>query len=157
MYTNDIWGGSVPASTNGYVRLSIFQDYSTSNQDVLLNDQLVVQDLPFVGGAGSYSRLVFQNNDFNSWLDEVWIRTNIGPSALVGERNGDGMPDAEELQLYGYACRTQYVGGAGYPNYGTLQAALNAWRARDSLYVASGSYTGDVTITQAVTFAGGVQ
>ena len=155
VYTNDIWGNSVPPATNGYVRVSIFQDYSSAKQAVLLNAQLVAQDLPFVGGAGNYNQMVFQNTDSNSWLDNVWIKTNIGPTDLVGNRNGDGTDDAVELQLYGYASRTQYVGGAGYPNYPTIQAAVNAWRARDTLYVSAGSYTGDVTVSKAITFVGG--
>ena len=154
-YTNDIWGSRVPPATNGYARVSIFQDYSTSKQAVLLNAQLVAQDLPFVGSASNYNQLVFRNSDSNSWLDNVWIKTNIGPTDLVGDRNGDETNDAVELQLYGYASRTQYVGGAGYPNYPAIQAAVNAWRARDALYVSAGSYSGDVIVTNVIPFTGG--
>ena len=154
-YTNDIWGGHVPPATNGYVRVSVFQDYSTLKQAVLLNAQLVAQDLTFMGSASHYNQMVFQNSDSNSWLDDVWIKTNIGPTDLVGDRNGDGMNDAVELQTYGYASRTQYVGGTGYPNCPTIQMAVNAWRARDVIYVSSGSNSGDVTVTNAIPFTGG--
>ena len=153
--TNDIWGGRVAPVTSDYARLSVFQDYSRSNEAVLLNDRLVIQDLRFVGSAASYHRLAFQNTDSNCWLDSVWVRTNAGPDALASDRNGDGLADAQELQVYGYACRTQYVAGSGYPSYATLQAAVAAWRPRDTVYVPAGTYAESLAVSDAVVFAGG--
>lgn len=151
--TNDIWGNTVvPVVDHAYARLSVFQDFSTSNQAVFLNDQLIAQDLRFVGTPGTYSKFVVQNTDSNCWLDNIWIHTNV--IGLASNRNGDATADADEVQQFGYARRTLYVGvGAGTPSFGTLQAAVNAWRPRDAVHVA-GTYAEDITIRSNVVFEG---
>ncbi|MEI6168256.1 MAG: hypothetical protein WCS52_13815 [bacterium] len=153
--TNDIWGNTVePATNNAYVRISVFQDYSTSNQAVFLNDQLIIQDLRFVGTPEAYNRLVIRNTTSSCWLDNVGVRSNV--TGLASNRNNDveGKPDADELQQYGYARRTLYVNGAGTPNYPTITAALSVWRPRDSIYVYAGTYDEVVTVTSNVAFEG---
>ena len=153
--TNDIFGNPVdPATNNAYVRVSVFQDYTTSNQAVFLNDQLLVQDLGFMVPAGTYSQFLVQNNYSNGWLDNVWVNTLV--TGLASNRNADaeGLPEAEEVQRYGYARRTLYVNGPGTPSYSSIQAAVNAWRPRDSIYVPAGAYAETVTITNNVAFEG---
>ena len=54
--TNDVWGNAVPKVANDYVRFSLFQDFATSNQAVFLNDQLILQDLCFVGTPANWER-----------------------------------------------------------------------------------------------------
>ena len=146
--SNDIQGTAVPPATNAnsYVRLSVFQDYTSATQAVLLNGQLILQDAAFVAGAPNYSQLLIQNLDSNSCVDDVAVRTNL-PSGL-GSR-------ALEIQNYGYAARTQYVGGAGYPLFGTITSAVATARSRDTINVASGSYAEDVVVARSVSFTGG--
>lgn len=143
--TNDIWGNSVPPATNNaYVRVSFFQDFGTSNQAVFLNDQLILQDLPFVGSAVAYNRFVIRNTDSNCWLDNVWISTNV--PGLTSNRNGDAVADAEEVHLYGHARRTLYVCQSPtnlVPRYTTITNALADWRARDIIHVVAGPYSGE--------------
>ena len=153
--SNDIWGGNVAPVTTGFVHLAIYESFAASNSAVFVNDQLVLQDLRFVGNAAAYNRLCALNGDSSSWLDDVWIKTNYNP-VLTRDRNGTGGADALEVQTYGYAARTQYVGGvAGTPNYPTLQAALNAWRPRDTLYINSGfSSSESIVLRTNITFYG---
>lgn len=154
--TNDVWGQAVaPVTGSDYVRLSVFQDYATSNQAVFLDDQLLVQDVGFVGQAPAYSQLEIQNTDSQCWLDNVWVSTNV--TGLASNRNGDALGDADELQLYGYARRTLYVCQSAtnkVPLYANLQDAVNAFRLRDEIHVVAGSYTDNLTLTQNIAFVG---
>ena len=152
--SNDIWGSPVPPSTNGYARVSIFQDYRLAKQAVFVNGQLVLQDLAFITNAVNYNQFQVRNSESNCWLDNVWVQTNL-PGGLSSDRNGDGMSEAQEIQTYGYACRTQYVGGAGYPAYGSIAAAVAAARARDTIYVPTGPYGEDILVSNAIRFVGG--
>ena len=155
--TNDVWGNSVPVVSNAYVRVSVFQNFSSSNEAVFLNDQLIVQDLPFAGSAGQYNQFEIQNTQSNCWLDSVWVKTLV-PGGLTNNLNHDAenMGDAVEIQTYGYAARTLYFGaGSGYPPFPTIQAAVNSWRSRDTVYVYAGTYAENVTVTNPVTFTGG--
>lgn len=154
--SNDVWGMPVLPITSNWAHISVYQDYAKSNSALMINDQVVIQDLPFVGTAATYGKFIARNAQNSAWLDDVWIQTSYNPT-LTANRNGDagGLADAQELQLYGYAARTQYVGGtSGYPVYPTLQAALNAYRPRDILCVNGGTYNEGLTITQNVTVAG---
>lgn len=145
--TNDVWGNPVkPATNNAYVRLSVFQDYSTSNQAVFLDDQLILQDVRFMGTPATYSRLVVQNSDNSCWLDNVWIKTNYDVAALTNNFNGDGMADAQEVNTYGYARRTLYVSRSAtnlVPLFPGITNALAAWRPRDTIHVIAGDYSGE--------------
>lgn len=139
--TNDVWGNAVPAVSNDYVRLSVFMDYGTSTQAVFLNDQLLVQDLPFVGVAAGCSNLVIKNSDRSCWLDNVWVKTNV--SGLASNRNGDAMTDADEIQQYGYARRTLYVSSSAtnlVPCFPSITNAVASWRPRDIIHVIAGTY-----------------
>lgn len=152
--SNDVWGGAVAAVTNGFVHVSVFQDYAASNMAVFVNDRLVLQDVRLTG-AGSYSRLGIDNSDGSTWLDEVWIKPGYNSATLVADRNGVGGVDALEVQTYGYAARTLYVGGStGFPWYATVDEALAVCRPRDTVYMNEGSFSGVLAITQTVNMAG---
>ena len=154
--SNDVWGQPVAkVTTASFAAISIYQNYSSQMAAILVNDQVVVQDLPFLGHAGNYGTFEYEGADGNAWLDDVRIQATYDPARLTHDRNGDAMADGNELQTYGYVARTQYVGsGSGYPGHATLQAALNAWRTRDYLYVYAGQYTEDMTVSSNVTFGG---
>lgn len=150
--TNDIWGNGLVPATNGYVRVSLFQDYGASNQAVFLDDRLILQDVRFSGTAGSYNRLGFRNSDSNSWLDNVWIRTNAGPQSLTNDINADGLADAAEVVAYGHAARKLYVfwGTTNLvPVFTTITNALAAWRPRDVIHVIAGNYAGESVVVAA--------
>lgn len=153
IYTNDIWGNPVaPVSGDAYVRFSIFQDYNTSNQAVFLNDQLIVQDLAFMGTAGSYSNLVIANSDSNCWLDNVWVKTNFDAATLTNNLNGDSLADAREVNDYGYARRTFYVSQmatALTPLFASITDALSVCRSRDVIHVIAGDYSSESIVLAA--------
>lgn len=150
--TNDIWGISVPPVSNNYVRLSLFQDYNTSNQVVLLNDRVILQDFRFIGTAGNFNRLVVQNTESNCWLDNVWIKTNFDTATLTNNYNGDGLADAQEVNTYGYARRTLYVCQTDtnlMPFYMSITNAVAAWRPRDIIHVIAGNYSAENVVLAA--------
>jgi hypothetical protein len=153
VYSNDIWGVAIPPATNGYVRLSVYQNYGSSTQAVFLDERLIAQDLRFVGSVTAFSNLVLQSdNGCSSWLDDVRVTTNLASVGLSSNLNADAMYDALEVQTYGHAMRTLHVVAAAQPGpyFTTLQAALNAWRPRDIISIDSGSQAGEaVTISGA--------
>ncbi len=150
--TNDVWGNAVPPATNGYVRLSVFQDYAISTQAVFLNGRLILQDQGFTGTAGSLGKLMVMNTDSNCWLDNVWIKTNYDAVNLTNNYNGDGVSDAWEVNTYGYARRTLYVYQATtnlVPLFDSLTNALASWRPRDLIHVVAGNYAGESVVIAA--------
>lgn len=145
-YTNDVWGNAVSPATNGYVRMSVFQNYATSTQAVFLNGHLILQDSGFSGTASRLSRLRLMNTDSNCWLDNVWVKTNYDSATLTNSFNGDGVHDAWEVNTYGYARRTLYVCQSPtnlVPLFDSLTNALAAWRPRDLIHVVAGNYAGE--------------
>lgn len=151
--TNDIWGNPVAPATNGYARVSLFQDYATSNQAVFLDDRLVLQDARFSGSAATYAALEIQNTDSNCWLDNVWIKTVAGPQSLTNDLNQDGSADAAEVAAYGHAARKLYVYAGTtnlVPGFTSITNAIAAWRPRDTIHVIAGNYSGE-SVTLAAT------
>lgn len=157
VYSNDVWGGAVLPATNsavdnGYVLLSVWQNYNTHTQAVFLRNQLLVQDFGFVGSAPSNSQLVIQNTHSNCWVDDVWVKTNYDSASLTANGNGDAVPDADELNAYGYVSRRLYV-SSGQTNlancYLSITNAVAAWRPRDVIHVIAGTYSGE-SVTLAV-------
>lgn len=150
--SNDVWGGGVDPMANGvFADISIYQNYTSHRAAILVNDQVVLQDLPFAPAKTDYHDLYLENASSNAWLDDAYIQATYDAARLTQDRNGQDGPDAGELQTYGYVARTQHVGGV----YGSFLAAMNLWRARDPIYVFSGSYTEDVLVSNAMTFVGG--
>ncbi len=154
--SNDVWGQPVIQVTNGvFVDLAIYQNFTSRKAAILLNDQVVIQDLPLLGSSGNYNAFQMGQAYGDAWLDDAAIQPTYDPVRLTHNLNGIDGADASELQTYGYVARTLYVGtGPGYPGFSTIQAALNAWRARDPLYVYAGQYAEDVTLSNSVTFGG---
>lgn len=154
--TNDIWGNAVPPATNNtYVHISLYQDFGRARQAVFLNEQLLAQDLPFASSVSSYQQLVFQNpnllDDKDSWIDNVWVKTNTGPDNVTSNFNGDGMADITEVATYGYARRTLYVSSSPtnlVPYYASITNAVAVWRPRDIIHVIAGNYSNE-TVTLA--------
>ncbi|MEI8140409.1 MAG: hypothetical protein WCI03_11155 [bacterium] len=152
--SNDVWGQPVSkVSTSAFADISVYQNFPSQTVAILVNDRVVVQDLPFLNPFNDYGSFRYNEADGDAWLDDVRIQATYDPARLTHDRNGDTMADGNELQTYGYVARIQYVGsGSGYPCYGTIQAALNAWRARDALYVYAGQYAENVTVSSSMTF-----
>lgn len=102
--SNDVIGVPVTPVSNQFVRLTLFQDYVASNAAVLLGGRVIRQEIPFVGSASSFSGITYRNlnTSSNGYLDDVIISTNLNDlGALPLDADGDGMPDAEEIDLYG--------------------------------------------------------
>ena len=153
--SNDIWGGAINPVGSGFARVSVYQDYGSSNAAVFVDGHLAVQDLPFVGSAGAYHTFTLASQSSNLWADNVWIKTNYDSATLTNDLNADGLADAAEVMNYGYAARTLYIGaGSGSPLYGTFAAALAVARARDTLYVYSGPFSEDVVVSNSFVFGG---
>jgi len=154
--SNDVWGQPVAkVTTNAFAAISIYQNFSNQTAAILVNDQVVVQDLPFLGNFSRYGTFEYDGAGGDAWLDDVRIHATYDTGRHFANSNGVDGIDAAELETCGYVARTQYVGsGTGYPCYSTIQAALNAWRARDALYVYSGQYAENVTVSSNVTFGG---
>ena len=151
--SNDVWGQPVvKVTTDTFASISLYQNYSSQTAAILVNDQVVVQDLPFLGHAVNYGTFEYDGADGTAWLDDVRIQTTYDPVRLTHDRNGDGMADGNELQTYGYVARTQYVGvGKAFL---TLTAALAVARDRDILNITGASYNESVAVTQNLTLTG---
>ena len=154
--SNDVWGGAIDSAGTNFVRVSVYQNYSTSNSALFVNGRLAIQDMRFVGSSSAYNTFRIMSPSSNTWVDNVWIKTNYDDTTLTNDVNVNGVADAEELASYGgYAARTLYVGGgAGYPRYETFTGALTNWRSRDIISVHGGIYTGDLLVSNSITFIG---
>lgn len=151
--SNDVWGSPVAQVTAGvFANLSIYQNFTTHKAAVMLNDQVVLQDLPFLTNLVNYGGVRMRGADGAAWLDDVSVTNTYDAARHSADRNGMGGTDAAELQQYGYVARTQYV-GAGQ-TYTTLAAALAVARDRDVLYVTGAGYAESVTVTQNLTIVG---
>lgn len=151
--SNDIWDHAIAPAASGFVRVTVYQNYTVSNMAVFVNGQLAIQDLRFVGSSATYNSFSVMSQSSNAWVDNVWIKTNYDSATLTTNLNGDGLADAAELAAYGYAARTVTVGSLTYP---TLQSAINVWRARDTVSVPAGTYASEnIVVSNAITFAGG--
>lgn len=154
--SNDVWGQPVAkVTTNTFASIAIYQNFSNRTAAILVNDQVVAQDLPFIANLANCGTFQYDGADGDAWLDDVRIQPTYDTTRHLANSNGVDGADAAELETYGYVARTHYVGGgSGYPGHATIQAALNDWRARDSLYVYSGQYAENVTVSSNVTFSG---
>ncbi len=153
--SNDVFNQAVPAmSTGAFATISIYQNYSTRKAAVLVNDRLVLQDLAFPVAASTYNAVGVISRDSSAWLDDAYVQTNYDAGRLTNDLNGVYGVDAGELQMYGYAARTLYVGGSSPYAYASLSNALGVARDRDTLNVTGASYGESVTITQNLTLAG---
>ncbi len=152
--SNDVWGRTVAPATDGvFVDIAIYQNFTTRKAAVLLNDQVVLQDLPFLGTSTNYGSFKLSGAEGDVWLDDAYITNTYATARLTNNLNGIDGADAAELQLYGYVARTQYVGVG--QTYTALSNALAVARDRDVLYVTGAGYAESVTVTQNLTLVGG--
>lgn len=154
--SNTVWGGALPALPEGqFARITIFQDYATSNSAVFVNSNLVAQDIRFYGSSAAYRAFLAKGGggDSTSHFDTVSF-SNGPPADILTDANNDGIHDVDELAYHGgYAMR--YLVVATNAVYTNLQMAVDVARARDVIVVSNGTYDGNVTIDHAVTIAGG--
>jgi hypothetical protein len=137
-----------------FVRITIFQDYATSNSAVFVNSNLVAQGIRFYGNSAAYRAFLAKGAEFatTSYWDTVSF-SNGPPADISTDVNGDGIHDVDELTLYGYAMR--YLVVATNAAYTNLQMAVDVAQARDVIVVSNGTYAGTVTVGHDVTIAGG--
>jgi len=154
--SNDVWGQPVAKVTEGvFAALSIYQNFTAQTAAILLNDQVVVQDLPFLGNFPNYGSFKLSGAESDAWLDDVYIQPTCAIARHTQDNNGVGGVDAVELETYGYVARTFSV-GAGR-TYTTLAAALAVARDRDTLNVdGSTVFAETLTISHSLTITGGV-
>ena len=151
--SNDVWGQPVAQVSAGvFANIAIYQNFSTHKAAVMLNDQVVLQDLPFLTNLVNYGGVRMRGADGSSWLDDVSVTNTYDAIRHSFNLNGIDGTDAAELQSYGYVARTQYV-GAGQ-TYTALSNALAVARDRDVLYVTGAGYAESVTVTQNLTIVG---
>lgn len=147
----DIQGMPIAAvDTNHFVHLIIYQDFTTHLSAILLNGQVITQDVVCLTAGATFNRMAVQSLDQACYLDNVAISTQT-PASVDG--NGDGLSDALELQTYGYVARTNLTVGPGLM-YTTLQAAITAARARDTIVVMTNALAETLVIDHAVTVTG---
>ena len=152
MCSNTYFGVAMMIATNTFHRLTLYQNYQSSNSAVFLDGKLVLQDLRFVPPAAQYRRFSIRNENADGYLDDASITTTV-PSGLTDDANGDNVYDANELQQFGYVMRSLKVGVG--QDYTTLQAAVNAARARDLIVVTNaGTFNEAVTVDHSVRFGG---
>lgn len=154
--SNDVWGQPVPQVAEGvFASLSIYQNFASQTAAILLNDQVVVQDLPFLGNFSDYGSFKLGGAESDAWLDDVYIQPTYATARHTQDKNGVDGADAGELETYGYVARTLSV-GAG-ETYTTLAAALAVARDRDTLNVDGRTvFAETVSISHNLTITGGV-
>ena len=107
--SNDVRGGDqsalVAAPTGQWVRVTVCQNFSTTNLALFVNGVLVRQQVPFsASGVSSYNHASFQAGGGASYLDDVKIWTNLPTGLATGPASDldyDNIPDAREIELYG--------------------------------------------------------
>jgi hypothetical protein len=110
--TSSVWEVCLTDATNGpvgftvstgqWVRISVFQNYGNHTVAIFLNDRLIRKDWPFINtNLTTYNTLKFEGaGDGALHVDNVFV-SNSTPQGLVSDSNGNKMPDALELSLYG--------------------------------------------------------
>jgi len=147
-YTSYIGGASIPTLTNQWVHVSLNQNYSTRQCALFLNGKNVRNQLPFINNtvaSCSFFRMNGGDAVF-SYLDNVSVQSEIPAwlNNLANDWNSNGIPDALEVQTYGYVGVPLYV-GVSQP-YTSLQAAVTAARQLDWVHVIQEPSVEDVRI-----------
>jgi hypothetical protein len=62
--------------------------------------------------------------------------------------------DGEKLSLSTSSGKWLYVGGSGPGNYTTIQSAINAARSGDTVFVYSGTYSGNIVVNKTINLIG---
>jgi hypothetical protein len=102
--SNDVWGGTVAAMTNGqWVRISVQNHFGRQDSAVFLDGRLLRQRVPFIRTTNRdrYSGFWLNNTETDAVAaDEVAISYGV-PVTLTNNCDGDEMTDADEIQRYG--------------------------------------------------------
>ena len=101
--SNGVLGAVAPVlAEGGYSRITLFSDFNTEQAAIFVNGQLLRQKVPFPRGQAMqfYRALQVANLDGNAYLDQVTIGAQV-PSGMTGDANGNGMPDADEINIFG--------------------------------------------------------
>jgi hypothetical protein len=124
-------GPAVQITTGGWVRVSVFQNYTAHLMTLFVNGLPLRKDWPFINtNLASYSTLRFTGSaDGNVDVDTVLVSTNT-PSGLTSDINNNGLEDGAELTSYG---------------------ALNVWTGSTVTATVSNAPGGTVTPSGAVT------
>jgi hypothetical protein len=108
-------------STTSFNRISIYQNFTTLTQAVLLNGAVIIQDALFPGSSTAYDTFSAANTkNTSAFLDTYSVNTTV-PSSSDG--NGNGTDDAQELNDNGYVARNFTVGEGGGEDFASLSAA----------------------------------
>lgn len=101
--SNDVWGASMAGVyAGGWCQVTVNQNYGTKMVAVFLNGHLVREQVPFINtNQGSYASFRLEGTRATpAYVDNVSFTTNV-PSGLTGDRDGDGVPDANEIMASG--------------------------------------------------------
>ncbi len=138
--SNTVRGAPITAYTNGqWGRVTLFQNYAAYQCAIFLDGILIKELLPFVSNVTACSHFQAQSGDTASSYFDNFAMTRVPPA---------GIPDAAEIIAYGYLALTNYVGPS--QPYTTIQSAVAAALPRYTIHVTNGTYSGNVTITNAL-------
>ena len=102
--TNDVLGSNIVsglAVTGQWARVTVFQDFSSHTVSYFLNGRLVREQVPFLSSAiNAASGFQLKGGTADAGVDNVLV-TNAIPAGLIGDLDGDGRPDADEIHTCG--------------------------------------------------------
>jgi hypothetical protein len=105
--TNTVMGAPVPPVTgSNLIRVAIFADYGYRTYALFINGLLLAEGLHFAADRPAYTGLTFTNG---ALVDNILVNADTYPDgtipgaspALIGDLDGDGWPDAWEIQMFG--------------------------------------------------------
>jgi hypothetical protein len=79
-----------------HARVTVCQDLNAGTFAVFIASNLVAQGLSSPTNLNAYASFVADNRDGSAYLDDVLITTSI-PNGLAADLDGDGIPDAWEI------------------------------------------------------------
>jgi len=99
-------GTQINTNAGEWQRVTVWQNYNTDKWALFVNDELLDSDIDQTYTAGTFERLVIEDNTFldNLWISDVTFPDGIAENSnakLTGSGDGDGVGDAYELALYG--------------------------------------------------------
>jgi hypothetical protein len=143
--TEDIHGGVIPvATTNSFVRISIYQNFTSDNSALLIDGQVVLQDFAFPGSSDNYDTFSVQSLETGpAYMDTYSVGSTV-PSSTDG--NGNITADAQELNDNDYVARNFIAGNGAGAHYASLTGVAAVVRSGDTITL-SGAVAGGGTAT----------
>lgn len=108
--TQDFWQVDVATfNTTRWARLTFCQNYSNQTASLFLNEHLLFTGLRFIDtNRTSYGRLeALGGEGGTSYVDEV-SASYMPPANITADLDEDGMPETQEIQLYGNSTTRQW-------------------------------------------------